>query len=185
MKYQNFKSEIRDSIINKLLDKVRKQNYSQYLIAIRLESIRKFCGAQITFDFPVTALIGPNGSGKSTILNVAACAYNDTNSNSISPEKYFPKSRIGDESMNNWAVEYEMIEKSRNPKGTMRSRWNFFDYGWGRWAEESFDRSVKVFSINRTVPAIENSQFLLRRKLRISKDEVPISKEQINNIDHI
>jgi predicted ATPase len=72
------KSEIRDSVIRDLLEKVRKQNYQQYLVAIRLEKIRRFQGAQITFDFPVTALIGPNGGGKSTVLNAAACAYTNT-----------------------------------------------------------------------------------------------------------
>ena len=67
-----YRSEIRDSVIRSLLEKVRKADYGQYLLAVRLEKIRLFRGAQVNFDFPVTALVGPNGGGKSTILGATA-----------------------------------------------------------------------------------------------------------------
>jgi predicted ATPase len=77
------KSEIRDSEIRALSEKVAKEQYSQYLRSIRLERIRGFQGAAIDFDFPVSALIGPNGSGKSTVLNSCALAYANTKAESL------------------------------------------------------------------------------------------------------
>ena len=82
---------------------------------MRLERIRLFSGANVLFHFSVTALIGPNGSGKSTILGAAACIYSE-----VSPETVFRKSRIGDDSMDDWHIEYDVIDKQQNPKGTVR-----------------------------------------------------------------
>lgn len=49
-----YKSEVRDSVIRDLLEKVRRENYAKYLSSIRLEKIRHFAGAEIDFEFPVT-----------------------------------------------------------------------------------------------------------------------------------
>jgi predicted ATPase len=68
-------SEIRTSSKTKLLEKVRKNDYGKYLFKASLVKIRGFLGEDITFNFPVTALIGPNGSGKSSVLGAAGCAY--------------------------------------------------------------------------------------------------------------
>ena len=105
-----YKSEIRDSLIRELIEKVRKQSYERYLLSVRLVNIRLFHGAQINFDFPVTALIGPNGGGKSTILGAVAILHK-----SIHPKTVFRKSRVGDDAMDNWKIEYELIDKVVNP----------------------------------------------------------------------
>lgn len=145
-------SEIRDSITRELLEKVRKGDYGKYLTSTRLEKVRLFRGGQVKFDFPVTALIGPNGGGKSTILGAAACAYK-----SIKPGTFFPKSSMGDDSMEDWSIEYELIDKSENDRGLVRRSSKFKRLRWVR--ENLLDREVKYFGINRTVPAGEKTQF--------------------------
>lgn len=65
MEYQ---SEIRDSEINELLEKVERRNYGKYLLKLRLNPIRGFEDQVIKFDFPVTALIGPMVEGKRLYL---------------------------------------------------------------------------------------------------------------------
>ena len=52
-------SEIRDSTKTALLEKVRRHDYGKYLLKASIAKIRGFEGEDITFDFPVTALIGP------------------------------------------------------------------------------------------------------------------------------
>ncbi len=104
-------SEIRESTKIKLLDKVRRHDYGRYLLKASIARIRGFSGEDISFDFPVTALIGPNGSGKSAVLGAAGCAYK-----SIKPGTFFPKSAVGDESMSGWRVEYELIDKQASPR---------------------------------------------------------------------
>jgi predicted ATPase len=180
MTYQGYKSEIRDSIIRGLLDKVRKRNYQKYLLSVRLEKIRLFKGSQINFEFPVTALIGPNGSGKSTILGAAACAYD-----SFDPSTFFQKSRVGDTSMDNWSIEYETIDKNENPTGTLRSNLVFENNAWT--ASPRLRRVVKFLSINRTVPATQSHLFMRRwlQRERYKKKTASLSVNQIDNFDLI
>lgn len=70
-----FQSEIRQSQINQLFEKVDRRNYGKYLRKVRLNPIRGFTDETVNFDFPVTAIIGPNGGGKTSVLGAAGCAY--------------------------------------------------------------------------------------------------------------
>lgn len=82
------KSEIRQSTINNLDNKVRKNDYGQYLKAIHINKLRGFKNEIINFDFPVTALIGPNGGGKTTVLGACALLYK-----SMAPRLFLLKAR--------------------------------------------------------------------------------------------
>lgn len=65
-----YKSEIRQSQVDGLLEKVSDRKYQQYLNKISLKKIRAFEDSEIYFDFPVTAIIGVNGGGKQLYLAV-------------------------------------------------------------------------------------------------------------------
>jgi len=176
-----YKSEIRDSVIQSLLEKVRKRSYESYLVSVRLGKIRLFRGVQINFDFPVTALIGPNGGGKSTILGASACIFD-----SIIPENIFPKSRIGDEAMDDWRIEYSIVDKRANPKGPIQAEVTLRKNKWSR--SHAFSKHIKIFGISRTVPAIENPLFALKKKLSVHghpRGSLSISTDKVDNIDHI
>lgn len=172
------KSEIRESVINNLLEKVRRKNYKTYLSSLRLDKIRLFSGDRISFDFPVTALIGPNGGGKSTIIGSMLLAYQKSTN-------IFKKGRIGDDGMDNWMMEFEIIDKSINKTGTERFDLTYKNDVWER--SKSFTRDVKFLSISRTVPISENPLFSYRNKLvnkrKIKGDDLSIRK--VEDIDEI
>ena len=147
-----YRSEIRDNEIRDLLQKVKTQKYGNYLRKIRLTKVRAFTDEVVDFDFPVTALIGTNGGGKSTILGGAAIAYK-----SIRPSLFFPKSSIGDDSMSNWSIGYDLINKSERPTQLVQRSARFKNAKWAR--DDLIDRTVLYFGIRRTVPAGERREF--------------------------
>ena len=173
-------SEIRESTKQELLKKVREHDYGKYLLKASILKIRGFSEEDITFEFPVTALIGPNGSGKSSVLGVAGCAYKD-----IKPGMFFPKSAIGDESMSGWRIEYELVDKNLNAKQLTKRSANFRQAKWVRG--DVVDREILFFGIERTVPAGEKPRYKqLMRSTYVHKPPLePIDSNVAKQVEHI
>ncbi|CAA7626026.1 conserved hypothetical protein [Candidatus Terasakiella magnetica] len=175
-----FLSEIRQSTKSELLDKVRKHDYGKYLLKASIVKIRGFFGEDITFDFPITALIGPNGGGKSSVLGTAGCAYK-----TIKPGTFFPKSAVGDESMSGWRVEYEIVDKKINARQLTKRSSNFRQAKWVRG--EVVDRDVLFFGIERTVPAGEKARYKkLMRSTYVHRPPLePLHDSVVTQVEHI
>ncbi len=159
------KSEIRDSSIRNLLDRAAKRKYSQYLLKLNLKHLRAFRNQPVAFDFPVTAIIGPNGGGKTSVLGAAAILYQ-----SVQPRRFFAKGGKFDASMQDWVVEYEVIDRKQNQSDAFRRTASFKKSKWNR---DALKRSVQIFGISRTVPASERKEYL---KLANTKFSVPESQ---------
>ena len=147
-----FRSEIRDSLIQRLDSKVNSGNYKQYLRRITLKRIRQFTDRVVTFDFPVTALVGPNGGGKTTVLGAAGLAFFD-----ITPGTFFAKSGKYDASMKNWAIEYELVDKTLNPRLNLQRTASFRQLKWNR---KAIKRPVLHFGLSRTLAATERRELV-------------------------
>jgi hypothetical protein len=173
-------SEIRHSQVSALLERVRKYNYQKYLHSLTLNKVRGFSGASVSFDFPVTALVGPNGGGKSTVLGAAACAYK-----AIKPGTFFPKSSVGDSSMAEWLIEYDLVDKTLNATGVTRRSSAFRQLKWVRGDVAS--REVAYFGIQRTVPAGELPQFkkLMRPSYTHTAPLTALPSDACREIEHI
>ena len=153
-----YKSEIRDSEINLLFEKVENKNYGKYLKKVTLCPIRGFVNEFVRFDFPVTAIIGPNGGGKTSVLGACACAYI-----SQRPGRFFSKSGALDNSMQNWQISYEMVDKDIEQREFIQRSARFKSFKWYR---DNMNREVCVFGVSRTVPATERAEL---RKCASSK----------------
>lgn len=144
-------SEIRESTIRDLEDRARHDRYAKYLKTMTIIKLRSFDDAFIRFDFPVTALIGPNGSGKTTILGAAGLIYK-----TVAPRRFFAKSGKYDNSMQNWRIEYAVLDtptsgRQRLGQQVIRTA----SYLRAKWNQDALDRQVIVIGINRTLPASE------------------------------
>jgi AAA15 family ATPase/GTPase len=161
-----FKSEIRDSEINQLLEKVAKRSYTQYLNNISITKLRGFDKKEIVFEFPVTALIGPNGGGKTTILGAVALIHKQ-----VKPRRFFSKSGVYDNSMQDWRVEYGIIDKRESSTGIVS---RIASYGNYKWSRSAIDREIGVFGISRTVPPSEKIEFsrFASNKFHVAQDRI-------------
>ena len=168
-----FKSQVRAGVINALLERAAGRNYGRYLPKLTLRKVRGFSDQPVTFDFPVTAVIGPNGGGKTTVLGAAACAYKD-----VSPRRFFAKSGTYDESMQDWSIEYEIVDRALNPRDTIRRTATFRNRRWNREAPE---RTVLIFGVSRTVPANERTELLIcaRSGFTVPLDQVTQFPESV------
>ncbi|MFF8263496.1 ATP-dependent endonuclease [Streptomyces virginiae] len=144
------KSEVRKSDIAALASRVNKKAYNKYLRRVRLVKLRGFTNREVTFDFPVTALVGPNGAGKTTILGAAALIHRK-----VLPRQFFAKSGKYDDSMKNWRVEYEILDKREQSSTTISRTASYLKAKWNR---DAVERDVLVFGVSRTIPASERKE---------------------------
>jgi AAA15 family ATPase/GTPase len=147
---------------------------------MKMTKIRAFEGETVDFEFPVTALIAANGGGKSSMLGAAALAYKNTR-----PAIFFPKSSLGDDSMANWGVSFELIEKSKNLTQLIPKSARFKNKKWAR--DEVIERSVIYFGITRTVPTGERTEFkkIATPSYRHLGKRIAISEEIIEHVAKI
>jgi len=134
------------------IERVRKNNYNQFIKKIHLKNVRGFLDEVVEFKAPVTALVGTNGGGKSTILGGAALSYK-----SIRPGQFFPKAFTGDDEMARWVIEFELVDKPLAADRTITRTARFSQSKWRR--NEFPDRHVEYIEIQRTVPAGELTKF--------------------------
>jgi predicted ATPase len=143
-------TQIRDSDITSLQEKVANSNYGKYLKRVILRKLRGFKDREVVLEFPVTALVGPNGGGKTTILGAAAMLYK-----SVKPRRFFAKSGKYDESMKDWAIEFDLIDKGLSERVMIQRTASFKALKWNR---NAVDREVLIFGVARTVPATERGE---------------------------
>lgn len=149
-------SEIRESQIRDLIEKVRKKNYGSYLLSVVLKKLRHTDGIAIRFDFPVTALIGPNGSGKSTVMSAAACAYTGTDGS-----KVFANVVVGDPQKFQWEIEYDVVDKAVSTKDSLKYQVSIFKESHIETKRQKMiQRQVKFLGIDRTVAPMDSPQFM-------------------------
>jgi hypothetical protein len=129
-----YRSDIRESQIRSLRDRVDAADYRKYLQEMTLHKLRAFEGARIRFRFPVTALIGPNGGGKSTILGAAALIYK-----SAKPSIFFAQSSADREAMRGIRVSYRLIDRDHRRDGEIERSVTHPDLKWSR---EALDRRL-------------------------------------------
>ncbi|WPE21261.1 ATP-dependent nuclease [Shinella zoogloeoides] len=162
-----FKSEVRDSTINALLDKAGQRSYQQYLAKMTLKKLRGFSEEPISFDFPVTAIIGPNGGGKTTVLGAAGIIHR-----TIPPRAFFSKSGKYDSGMQDWSIEYEIVDRAVSPRNSLQRTASFKSLKWNR---DALSRQALLFGVSRTVPASERRELLSCTSRKFSVPDARVS----------
>jgi predicted ATPase len=70
-----------------------RNGWPKWLEWLEIHSIRGWEGQRIPLDFPIVAIVGENGSGKSTVLQAAACVYQQAEGEGRTwyPSEFFPE----------------------------------------------------------------------------------------------
>ncbi len=63
--------------------------WQQFIKSIKVSNLHGWTGQEITFRFPVVAIVGENGIGKSTFLKAAVCAYENNRGKTFYPSNMF------------------------------------------------------------------------------------------------
>ncbi|MBR8293534.1 AAA family ATPase [Burkholderia cenocepacia] len=121
-----------------------KQGWPRRLNWLEIDSMRGWQKQRISFEFPIVAVIGENGSGKSTILQAAACAYQDAE-RTFYPSEFFPETAW--DNVRGVTLTYGYSQGSSNFEGTLRKPTT-------RWLgqTERPERIVKYDDLNRIQP---------------------------------
>lgn len=166
------------SEINEIRKKMISSGWPKQVKSMTIKGIHGFSDKQISFQFPVCAIVGENGTGKSTILKLLACAYkNDKN---FYPSKFFPDTKW-EQFKEPVGVSYQIAQGqdviTRN-MGKVTKRW--------RGYAERPTNKVFYFDINR-IQAIESLigySKLAKTSIReiASRNLLPESIESIREI---
>lgn len=120
-------------------------------------------------------MIGPNGGGKTTVLGAAGIVYK-----SIPPRAFFSKSGKYDSGMQDWSIEYEIIDRDIAPRNSVQRTASFKSLKWNR---DAMARQTLLFGVSRTVPASERKELLscTSRKFSVPDNRILSFSPEIND----
>lgn len=121
-----------------------KQGWPKRLNWLEIDNMRGWEKQRVSFEFPIVAVIGENGSGKSTVLQAAACAYQNA-VRTFYPSEFFPDTAWDD--FRGVTITYGYSEGTRNFDGKLRKPTT-------RWLGQTDrpERVVKYDDLNRIQP---------------------------------
>ena len=157
------KSEIRQSTIKNLLERTAKKRYSHYLLKSHVGSIF------VLFVINRFHLIFRSRQLSALTAGVRrpSWARRRSHTHSCLQGDFSRRAEKYDSSMQDWAIEYDILDRTLNANDSFRRTASFKSSKWNR---DAIARPVQMFGINRTVPANERKEFL---KLATSKFTVP------------
>lgn len=122
--------------------------WKQFLDSIKIENIHGWEGQELSFKFPVVAIVGENGIGKSTYLKAAICAYKNKIGKDFYPSNMFLKTPWDAHGLDGATITY----KVREGTATRQLRWRKTnDWGFSP-KQKKPKRNVYFLDISRTLP---------------------------------
>ena len=122
-----------------------RNGWPKWLQWLEISGIRGWSGQRISFDFPIVAIVGENGSGKSTILQSAACVYQNGEGRTWYPSEFFPVTAW--DNINNVRIGFSYRQGEKPTESSIRkptTRW------LGQPARPN--RSVSYIGLDRLQP---------------------------------
>ena len=158
-----------------------RNGWPKWLEWIEIEKIRGWEAQRVSFAFPIMAIVGENGSGKSSILQAAACTYQDSAEDGVTwfPTEFFPETAW--DSLTEIRLGYGYRQGSEHLTHSIRkptSRW--------LGQPDRPQRRVSYIDLSRLQPVGTRVGYARIAKNRhIEASSVPFSEDQVKRLSQI
>jgi predicted ATPase len=155
--------------------------WPKWLEWIEITGVRGWTGQRISFAFPIVAIVGENGSGKSSILQAAACTYQDSGEKGVTwfPTEFFPETTW--DNLLDVRLAFGYRQKTDHLTGSVRKPTT-------RWLGQPDrpERRVSYIDLSRLQPVGTRVGYARIAKNRhIEASSVPFSTEQVDRLSQI
>jgi predicted ATP-dependent endonuclease of OLD family len=166
--------------ISKISDQFKAGQWPRFLEMVEVSGLRGWAGQTVNFTFPVVAVVGENGTGKSTLLQAAACAYeNADKSKTFYPSTFFLNTRW--DTIQGVSLKYRIKTGSENQTFQINKptkRWSF--------PEKRVARDVFILDISRTLPLGASVGYAKIARLAASEvSTTQVSAEYTERLSHV
>lgn len=166
--------------MRKLETKWRTGNgWPKWLEWLEIQDIRGWNGQRVSLNFPIVAIVGENGSGKSTILQAAACLYQDPNESAWFPSEFFPETAW--DRLQDVRIDYAYRQGAQHFDGSVRKPTT-------RWLGQPDrpKRQVEYIDLSRLQPVGTRVGYArIAKNKHLEKSATPFSTEQVARLSQI
>lgn len=169
------------------INEIRKQfasgEWKKFLKSIKITNLRGWNGQEITFKYPVVAIVGENGTGKSTFLRAAACAYKNKGGKDFYPSNFFVNTLWDKQSLEGATIEYSIIEG--DSKKDLRWR-KTNDWGY-KPKNRKPQRYIYFLDISRTLPLDATAGYarLAKRSNAEGKINIVLNEDYLQSLSYV
>lgn len=155
--------------------------WPKWLAWIEIKGIRGWTSQRVTFTFPIVAIVGENGSGKSSVLQAAACVYQDLSADGVTwfPTEFFPETAW--DSLQDIRLDFGYRQGANHLSGSVRKPTT-------RWLGQPDrpERRVSYIDLSRLQPVGTRVGYARIAKNRhLEASSIPFSPEQVGRLSQI
>lgn len=155
--------------------------WPKWLEWLEIKGIRGWNGQRVTFSFPIVAIVGENGSGKSSILQSAACVYQEAGPNGVTwfPTEFFPETAW--DNLQDVRLDFGYRQGADHLTGSVRKPTT-------RWLGQPDrpERRVSYIDLSRLQPVGTRVGYARIAKNRhLEASSIPFSQDQVSRLSQI
>lgn len=166
--------------MRRLETKFRTGNgWPKWLDWIEIKKIRGWSGQRIAFNFPIVAIVGENGSGKSTVLQSAACVYQNDGGITWFPSEFFPETAW--DNLEDVRLDFGYKQGNTHSIASVRKPTT-------RWLgqPERPDRRVEYVDLSRLQPVGTRVGYArIAKNKHLESSSVPFTSDQVERLSQI
>jgi predicted ATPase len=146
---------------------------------LEIKDIRGWSQQRVDFNFPIVAMVGENGSGKSTVLQAAACVYQNPDGITWYPSEFFPETAW--DNLIDVRLEFGYKQGAANLTGSIRKPTT-------RWLgqPERPERKTAYIDLSRLQPVGTRVGYArIAKNKHLEQSSVPFTDAQVSRLSQI